>query len=123
MVDVLTISIDEKIDIKKTIDDELNNIYKICNYRTNNDFKMLLYIYFNNNYYYIYGKVRGVKKYLSNIILPDTGKIYGSICVIKMENKKIIPIEETEWEPLYKYIQYSSENNYLKLEIEEYISD
>ncbi len=98
--------IEQKIS-KSEIDDE--KIFKLCNYKNSSGFQNLHFYSANNtdtkNGYAIYGKKTGRANSENKYEFPppiDTELYFGSLCILKHEDGKIIDLTTDEWLSVYE---------------------
>lgn len=101
------IIIEKNGDIKNTLIDDINRLYKFCNYRNNNDFKLIYTWNYNIYIYELYGKTKGKKINKNMTKLPSyiSNELYGNICIIKKDlNNNLSQLNTKDWELWYNNI-------------------
>lgn len=101
------IIIEKNGDIKNSKVDDINMLYKFCNYRNKNDFKLIYTWNYNIYIYELYGKTKGKKINKNMINLPSyiSNELYGNICIIKKDlNNNLSQLNTEDWELWYNNI-------------------
>ena len=113
MITIILIKKNGDLEEKNVKKIEENKIYKLCNYKNDNDFH-LLNIYENNNkHYHVYGKKKGKANYENKYELPppiDEELFFGTLCVIKIHNNEFSDLYLNEWEKTYEDLFGGFEN-------------
>lgn len=102
----------EQKQTKKEI--EIDNIFKLCNYKSNSGFSKLHSFPIISkgtnetinieNCYEVYGKKAGRANSENKYEFPppiDTELYFGSLCVLKKENDEIVDLTIDEWSSVY----------------------
>lgn len=101
------IVIDKNGNIKNDLLQDINLLYKNCNYRNDNDFNLIYKWNYDIYIYELYGKTKGKKinknmKYLPTYINDE---LYGKICILKKDlNNNITHFNIEEWDLWYNNI-------------------
>lgn len=101
------IIIEKNSSVKNMNVDLIDNLYKYCNYRNNNDFNQI-YKWNHDIYIYeLYGKTKGKKINKNMIKLPEyiSNELYGNICFVKKDlHNNVTQFNIEEWESWYSTI-------------------
>lgn len=101
------IVIDKNGIIKNACVEDMDNLYKCCNYRNNNDFKLIYKWNYRIYIYELYGKTKGkkVNKNLINFPCCINEDLYGTLCIVKKDlHNNIIHFNNNDWDIWYANI-------------------
>ena len=106
MLNIILIKSNGDIIEKKVKSFNEKEIYKYCNYRTNQDFQFLhTFTMKNEETYTIYGKTNGRANTENKYDLPppiDTKLLFGTLCIFKKTNDEVTNLMKKDWLETYE---------------------
>ena len=107
MIKILIVKKNSDIDEKNVKKIDEDKIYKLCNYKNDNNFFKLHDFEVHGSNYIIYGKTKGNANYENKYELPppiDKELYFGSLCILKKTDDKYVDLSHGEWEEVYEYL-------------------
>lgn len=105
MPEIIIITKFGEIECKNTKCTEQSQIFKLCNYKTNTDFKCVHTYNINDSQYSVYGKEKGRANSENKYEFPppiDSKLFFGTMCIFKSVNGNYENLSKEEWENVYE---------------------
>tara|TARA_B100001287_G_C22649388_1_gene514404 strand:- start:1004 stop:1504 length:501 start_codon:yes stop_codon:yes gene_type:complete len=107
MINIIIIKKNGDVEEKRVKNIDESTIYKFCNYKNDNDFKLIHNFNVKDNNYKVYGKNKGKANTENKYELPppvDTELFFGTLCIIKETNGSYKNLMKDDWESTYEYL-------------------
>jgi hypothetical protein len=133
MVNFVIIEKSGTITTKNDVSLNINELYKKCNFRKNNDFNLAHIFKMKNYYLFVYGKVHGKANQENKFEFPppiDNTLFFGSMAILKsyeknIDNNNIVDYDSQQWKKDYEKLMggfedLNSDGEYESDELKEY---